>query len=117
MKTAVPTYSCLAVAVALGSGYRVISARDILYCVAEGNNTHIHLKDGQQLTSGKNIKQIFGMLSQDDFVRIHHSYVVNLEHVLRLTLEPEMQVELRDGSRILVSRRKKKDLLEHYLIL
>lgn len=88
-----------------------------MYCEAEGNYTHLYLDGGQRLTTGKSIKQILNLLPSNDFVRIHHSYAVNLEHVLRLLVEPEPQVELRNGSRILVSRRKKKDLLDHYIIL
>jgi len=117
LKPILPSQLCNTVAIALGSGYRFIAAEAILYCEADGNYTHIHLDDGQRLTTTKSIKQILGILSPDEFVRIHHSYVINLEHVHRLLVEPEPQVELRNGSRIQVSRRKKKDLLDHYLIL
>ena len=105
------------VAVALSTGYRFIATEDILYCEAEGNYTHLYLDDGQRLSTAKSIKQILNLLPSEEFVRIHHSYAVNLDHVLRLLVEPEPIVELRNGSRINVSRRKKRSLLDHYFIL
>jgi len=45
------------------------------------------------------------------FVRIHHSHIINLAQVKKYFKGDGGQVELKDGTRVDVSRRKKDEFL------
>ncbi len=67
-------------------GNIVVHARDILYCRADGGATEIYiLKLGkvEKITASRSLKELEEQLPDSIFCRTHHSYVVNLQHVIR----------------------------------
>lgn len=83
----------------------------IIYCSADGSYTHLHLDGGKTLTVSKNIKEFENVLPEDNFCRIHHSTLVNVEHVKKYVRGEGGYVILSNGSHLDVSRRKKESLL------
>lgn len=63
--------------------YRFIEARDICYLQADNNSTDIHLVNGEMITAFKTLKHFENVL-QSPFVRIHNSYIVNIDYVSRI---------------------------------
>lgn len=63
--------------------YRYIEAKDICYLQADNNSTDIHLNTGEMITAFKTLKHFEGVL-QYPFVRIHNSYIVNIDFVSRI---------------------------------
>ena len=63
--------------------YRFIEAKDICYLQADNNSTDIHLYNGEMITAFKTLKHFEGVLSSP-FVRIHNSYIVNIDYVSRI---------------------------------
>jgi DNA-binding LytR/AlgR family response regulator len=63
--------------------YRFIEAKDICYLQADNNSTDIHLYNGEMITAFKTLKHFEGVL-QSPFVRIHNSYIVNIDYVSRI---------------------------------
>lgn len=63
--------------------YRFIEAKDICYLQADNNSTDIHLNNGEMITAFKTLKHFEGVLSTP-FVRIHNSYIVNIDYVSRI---------------------------------
>jgi DNA-binding LytR/AlgR family response regulator len=63
--------------------YRFIEARDICYLQADNNSTDIHLYNGEMITAFKTLKHFETVLSSP-FVRIHNSYIVNIDYVSRI---------------------------------
>jgi len=63
--------------------YRYIEAKDIRYLQADNNSTDIHLNNGEMITAFKTLKHFEGVLLPP-FVRIHNSYIVNVNHVSRI---------------------------------
>lgn len=63
--------------------YRYIQASDIAYLQADNNSTDIHLQSGEMITAFKTLKHFEGVL-QYPFVRIHNSYIVNIDQVSRI---------------------------------
>ncbi|WNM19561.1 LytR/AlgR family response regulator transcription factor [Flavobacterium capsici] len=64
--------------------YRYIDSRDILYFEADNNSTDIHLKDGEMVTAFKTLKVFENVLPQSQFLRIHNSYIINVNQVARI---------------------------------
>lgn len=63
--------------------YRFIEAKDICYLQADNNSTDIHLYNGEMITAFKTLKHFEGVLTSP-FVRIHNSYIVNIDYVSRI---------------------------------
>jgi DNA-binding LytR/AlgR family response regulator len=63
--------------------YRFIEAKDICYLQADNNSTDIHLYNGEMITAFKTLKHFEGVLASP-FVRIHNSYIVNIDYVSRI---------------------------------
>jgi DNA-binding LytR/AlgR family response regulator len=64
--------------------YRYIDSRDVLYLEADNNSTDIHLKDGEMVTAFKTLKHFENVLPSDQFLRIHNSYIINVNQVARI---------------------------------
>lgn len=64
--------------------YRYIDSRDILYFEADNNSTDIHLKDGEMVTAFKTLKHFENVLPSNQFLRIHNSYIISVNHVARI---------------------------------
>ncbi len=63
--------------------YRFIDASSICYLQADNNSTDIHLFNGELITAFKTLKQFENQLPAP-FVRIHNSYIVNMDYVSRI---------------------------------
>lgn len=88
----------------------LIDERDIVYIRADGSYTHIILKNGNNLFVTKQLKYFESILTTDYFVRVHHSYIVNLtgENV-EIDLKQNL-IKIMNYS-IPVSVRKKSELI------
>lgn len=63
--------------------YRYIDAKDICYLQADNNSTDIHLNSGEMITAFKTLKHFEGVMTYP-FVRIHNSYIANIEYISRI---------------------------------
>lgn len=88
-----------------------INQNDILWLSSEGAYTKIHTAGNPPLMVSKNMKQISDQLYPEQFLRTHHSYVVNRHAVAKYTKTNGGQLVLTDGTFIPVSARKRTELL------
>ena len=64
--------------------YRYIDSDDILYFEADNNSTDIHLNNGEMITAFKTLKHFETVLPESQFLRIHNSYIINVDQVSRI---------------------------------
>lgn len=64
--------------------YRYIDSTDILYFEADNNSTDIHLNNGEMITAFKTLKHFETVLPPTQFLRIHNSYIINVNQVSRI---------------------------------
>jgi two-component system LytT family response regulator len=81
---------------------------DIIYCKADGNYTHIILRDDKPIMVAKTLKFYSDILSEHGFIRAHQSFLVNPVHVIGIHQDT---LSLSNGDTIDVSRRKKSLIL------
>jgi two-component system LytT family response regulator len=62
-------------------GFTVLKTSDIILCEAEGYCTHFHLTGKEKITSSRNLKYYEELLSNSQVMRVHHSYLIHLNHV------------------------------------
>ncbi len=88
-------------------GFQVVDLRDILFCEASGSYTNFYFTGKNSICSAKPVYEYEELLSDAGFVRIHKSYLVNLQHVKEYLRGEGGSVILSDGTEIEVSRRKR----------
>jgi len=71
-------------------GFEVLKVPEIIMCHADGYCTNIHITGQRKVVSSKNLKHFDGLLSDQGFLRVHHSYLVNLDHVTGYTKQGEI---------------------------
>lgn len=95
------------------SGYSVYNINDIMYVQAEVNYSTFFFKtDQKRQTVAKSLKYYDQLLTVSGFHRVHQSYLVNLREVNRVNFVSEGCLELYNGEKIPISRRKHKSLIE-----
>ena len=103
------------IAVPTAEGFELISAEQILYCEANDNYTHFFLKNKSKIIACRILKEIETQVQDFPFfVRVHHSYLVNLNEVTRYIRGEGGHLIMSDGSSVNVSRSRKEALLKHF---
>lgn len=66
-------------------GYRLVPLHDIIYCEADAYCTKFVLIGGSRLMSTKHLKFYEELLEDQGFMRVHHSYLVNLAYITQVS--------------------------------
>ena len=94
-------------------GFQVLEVSDIYYCKADDNYTEIYFKD-RRIVVSKTLKYFEEALSDASFARIHKSYLVNLNEIVKYRKGKGGSVVLSIGKELSVSASKKASLLSHF---
>ncbi len=94
-------------------GIYIIQISDIISCSSYGNYCFINCNGNKKILVSKTLKEMETQLESFGFERIHHSYIVNLNHVTTYKNKNGTSVQMNDGSEIPVSVRKRAKLLVH----
>lgn len=89
-------------------GVKVLEIPDIIYCEANSNYTNFHLTNGDNICSSKPIFEYESLLEDCNFVRVHKSFLINLEHIKEYIKGEGGSVIMTNNHDIEVSRRKKE---------
>ncbi len=93
-------------------GFTVLKMADIVMLKAEGYCTTLFLSSDTTLTSSRNLQYYEEIINQQLFMRVHHSYIINLNHVLQYTYQEE--IILTNNLRCSLSRAHKKTFKDFY---
>jgi two-component system LytT family response regulator len=108
-----PEYPQL-LAVKSGDQYRFVEVADIDWIEADGNYIRLHTGKQERLVHKTLAEMEEHLLDPGKFVRIHRSTIVNLSRIA--SVEPlfhrELSVVLKDGTRLVCSRRYRPKLQE-----
>lgn len=94
-------------------GFQVLNISDILYCKADDNYTEIYLEK-QKILVSKTLKYFEDALLGFPFARIHKSYLVNVNTIVKYKKGKGGSVVISNGKELLVSPSKKKELLAYF---
>lgn len=93
-------------------GLQIIPVDTILYCSSSSNYTIFNLAEDQKLIISRTLKEIEEMLEEYRFLRVHHSYLVNLNEVRKYNRGEGGSLLMSNGATIDVSRSRKEMLLK-----
>jgi two-component system, LytTR family, response regulator len=92
-------------------GLLFIPIQQILWLESDNNYTTLHLKEGKPILTSRSIGDFEEILLEYDFCRIHHSHIINIEHLQEYIKGEGGSVVLSNGKELEVSRRRKGDLM------
>ncbi|WP_031443962.1 LytR/AlgR family response regulator transcription factor [Arenibacter algicola] len=94
------------VAISSNNKIELLKTDDIIYCQSEGKYTEFKLTDGAKILSTKNLGEYVNTINQNYFFRIHHSYLINIKHIVKITKKDGFHCEFSDGTILPVAKRR-----------
>jgi two-component system LytT family response regulator len=92
-------------------GLVFVKVSEILYCEAASNYTEIVLLDNRKYIVSRTLKEYEDMLAEQNFYRIHHSYLINLNEIKKYVRGEGGYVIMNNDKSLDVSKRKKEGFL------
>ena len=95
-------------------GFEILETKNILYCKADDNYTQIFLTNHRKKLVSKTLKYFDEALSGSNFARVHKSYLVNVNEIVKYKKGKGGSVVLSNGKEVMVSASKKSELLTYF---
>ncbi len=102
------------IALPLIDGFEVVTLKEIVQCNAYDNFTQIFLSNGSKKTVCRTLKFYEELLSDYNFLRVHKSYMINLNWVKQYKKGKTGEIILSNGNYIPLSASRKKTFLEKF---
>ena len=96
------------------NGFEVIETSSILYCKADDNYTEIYLNNERKKLVSKTLKYFEDALTDSGFVRVHKSFLVNVNEITKYLKGKGGSIVLSNEKEIMVSASKKSNLLSYF---
>jgi two-component system LytT family response regulator len=94
-----------------GEGIEFVSYKEIIRVESDSNYSIVFFTSGNKLVVCRTLKEMEQLLNEFNFVRVHHSHIINPEYLQRFVRQDGGYVVMTDGSMISVSRSRKDDFL------
>lgn len=99
------------IAISDQQGFRILNHFEILYFEASSNYTRVHTTDGVMLVS-KPLRDFDSQLGPPNFLRIHKSYLINLNHMKGYSAEEGGMAVMSNGNKLNISKRKHNEFFD-----
>jgi two-component system, LytTR family, response regulator len=95
-------------------GLEFLKIEDLIRLEANGSYTEFHLSNKKMILASKSIKEYEDILSEDIFIRVHNSHIINLNYIKKYHKGRGGYIILEDGKNIEVATRRKHDFLSRF---
>lgn len=103
------------IAVPTAEGFELIPADQVVRCEANGNYTNLFLKNNNKIIACRTLKEMEEQLQDFSFfIRVHHSWIANLNEVTKYIRGEGGYLVMSDGSTVNVSRNRKETLMKFF---
>ncbi|WP_397445174.1 LytR/AlgR family response regulator transcription factor [Polaribacter sp. R77954] len=100
------------IAIPLSGKVVFLNIEEVVYCKSDGNYTTLFLLDGTSYLYSKKIKDVYELLNTEDIVRVHQSYLVNMNFVKEYVKNEGYYLILENTKTIPVSKPNRMVILE-----
>jgi two-component system LytT family response regulator len=105
------------IAIPTSEGFKLIPADQLMRCEADDNYTHVYLKNKTKIVACRTLKEMEEQLENFcSFLRVHQSYLVNLNEVDKYIKGDGGYLVMNDGTTVNVSRSRKEMLMKKLLL-
>jgi two-component system LytT family response regulator len=104
------------IAVPTIEGFELIRADQIIRCEADDNYTHLYLKNKSKIVASRMLKEMEELLQEFQyFVRVHNSYLVNMNEVTKYVRGEGGYLLMSDGSTVSISKSRRESLIKWFV--
>ncbi|BDS15400.1 LytR/AlgR family response regulator transcription factor [Aureispira anguillae] len=107
-----PNKSIQKITLKTADSIHIVKIEDIIYCQADRNYTTFYFVNGQEIIVSKNLREYEALLPSKNFIRPHHSYLVNLNHIVRYDKSDRNALISINDHKIPVSTRRKDQIIQ-----
>lgn len=100
------------IALSTAEGLIFVQTKDIAYCKADSNYTHVVMASGQDILVAKTLKEIDETLAGKDFFRVHNSFLVNINHIAKFVRGDGGYIVMPDKTEITIARSKRDEFFQ-----
>jgi two-component system LytT family response regulator len=93
-------------------GYTMVDFDNIINIEADSNYSVFYLANSEKITVAKVLKEYEEILPENKFVRVHKSSIINLDYLKEYNSKNGLEVALKSGVKIAVSRRRASEFAE-----
>ena len=93
-------------------GIELIPYDEIIYCKSDGNYSTLALLGNRKMTVSKPLKYFEENISSELFIRIHKSYLINLDHVKKYVKRDGGELVMNNNDVLPISRNSRNELLK-----
>lgn len=95
------------------AGIESIDTNDIVVLESVSNYTHLHLSNAREIVSSKTMRDFETLLCKNNgnFMRVHHSYIINLHKVVRYIKSSEDLI-MNNDQKVPIAKSKKDDFVK-----
>lgn len=95
----------------MNEGLLLLNIPDIIRLESDGSYTEFHTSDGKKYLTSRTLATYEDQLLPQSFFRVHHSHLVNMNHISKYIKGEGGYVIMSDNSSVDVSRRRKEEFL------
>jgi len=89
----------------------VVDIKSVIRCESEGNNTWFYLTGSDRVFVTRTLKYFEEILINHDFIRVHQSHLVSLDHVSEFQKRDGGYLVMKSGEVVPVSSRKRQEVI------
>lgn len=89
----------------------LLKVEDIIFCKADGKYTEFYTTNNTKMISSRNLGE-YTLSLNNNFFRIHHSYVVNIKFLVKIIKNNGLFCELINGHILPVAKRRQEEFLK-----
>lgn len=93
-------------------GYTLVNFDQIINIEADSNYSVFFIDGKEKITVAKVLKEYEEILPEHTFIRVHKSSIINLDYVKEYNSKNGLEVALKNGVKIAVSRRRASEFTE-----
>lgn len=99
------------IAVPNRNGFSYYNIDDIISLEAAGSYSRIHLTGNKEVLVSRGLRDFEQSLSGKNFLRVHKSFLVNMDHIAELHRDDNGYLVMSNGSRIYLSSKDKTEII------
>lgn len=99
------------VAIASVDKIDLLKINDIIFCKADGKYTEFHVSKNTKMISSRNLGE-YSSLLDNNFFRIHHSYIVNIKYLVKIIKKDGLYCEFSNGHVLPVAKRRQEEFIK-----
>ncbi|MEM6262819.1 MAG: LytTR family DNA-binding domain-containing protein [Bacteroidota bacterium] len=98
-------------AVPCQGGFEIIKLKQLVFLQSDRNYTMLHLDSDKKIISSRTLKVFDELLNQHGFFRIHQSFLINLDQVIKYSRQNGGEITMKGGAILPIALRRKETFL------